>query len=101
MEQIFRVFGLPKETVTTIIILKRNTEVNVRSPDGDAYFFDIVVRVLQGDTLAPYMFIICIDYLLRTSIDLIKESGFSIKKKKKKKEKKKKRQDADNTPQKL
>ncbi len=43
--------------------------------------FDIVAGVLQGDTLAPYLFIICLDYVLRTSIDKIKENGFELTKK--------------------
>ena len=37
--------------------------------------------VLQGDTLAPYLFIICPDYVLRTSIDKIRENGFELTKK--------------------
>ena len=41
----------------------------VRSPDGDTPFFDITTGVLQGDTLAPYLFIIYLDYIMRTSID--------------------------------
>ena len=44
-------------------------------------YFDIVVGVLEGDTLAPYLFIICLDYVLRTSIDKIKENGFELTKK--------------------
>ena len=56
-----------------------------RSPDGDTDYFDIVAGVLQGDTLTPYLFIICLDYMLRTSIDKIKENGFEQTKKKKKK----------------
>ena len=44
-------------------------------------YFDIVVGVLQGDKLVPYFFIICLDYLLRTSIDTIKENGFELRKK--------------------
>ena len=32
------------------------------SPDGDADNFDIVACVPQGDKLAPYLFIICLDY---------------------------------------
>ena len=55
--------------------------MKVRSPDGDTEFFDIVAGVLQGDTLAPYLFIICLDYVLRTSIDKIRENGFELKKK--------------------
>ena len=65
-------YGIPKETVAAITILYRNTKVKVRSPDGDTEYFDIVAGVLQGDTLAPYLFIICLDYVLRTSIDKIK-----------------------------
>ena len=51
------------------------------SPDGDTEYFDIVAGVLQGDTLAPYLFIICLDYILRTSIDKIRENGFELMKK--------------------
>ena len=34
-----------------------------------------------GDTVAPYLFIICLDYVLRTSIDKIRENGFELTKK--------------------
>ena len=76
MKQILLAYGLPKETVAAIMILYRNTKVKVRSPDGDTDYFDIVAGVLQRDTLAPYLFIICLDYVLSTSIDKIKENGF-------------------------
>ena len=66
------------------MILYRNTKVKVRSPDGDTEYFDIVAGVLQGDTLAPYLFIICLDYVLRTSIDKIRENGFELTKKRSK-----------------
>ena len=81
MEQILLAYGLPKKAVAAIMILYRNTKVKVRSPDGDTDYFDIVVGVLQGDTLASYLFIICRDYVLRTSIDKIKENGFELTKK--------------------
>ena len=47
---------------------------------GDADYFNIVVDVLQGDTLAPYLFIICLDYVLRTSIVRMKDLGFKLTK---------------------
>ena len=81
MEQILLAYGIPKETVAAITILYRNTKVKVRSPDGDTEYFDIVAGVLQGDTLAPNLFIICLDYVFRTSIDKIKENGFELTKK--------------------
>ena len=61
VEQILRAYELTKETVASISILYRNTKVKVRSPDGDTEYFDIVARVLQGNTLAQYLFIICLD----------------------------------------
>ena len=68
--------------------LVKSTNINVAcrffartSPDGDTEYFDIVAGVLQGDTLALYLFIICLDYVLRTSIDKIRENGFEPTKK--------------------
>ena len=81
MEQILLAYGIPKETAAAIMIFYRNIKVKVRSPDGDTDYFDIVAEVLQGDTLAPYLFIISLDYVLRTSIDKIKENSFELRKK--------------------
>ena len=78
MEQILLAYGLPKETVTAIMMLYKNTKVKVHSLDGDTDYFDIVAGVLQGDTLAPYLFIIWLDYMLRMSIDLVKENHFKL-----------------------
>ena len=63
-----------------MIMLYKNIKIKVRSPDGGTDYFDIVAGVLQGDTLAPYLFIIYLDYVLRTSIDLMKENGFKLAK---------------------
>ena len=80
MEQILFAYGLPKETVAAIMMINRNMKVKVSSPDVDTDYFDIVAGVLQGDTLAPYLLIICQDYVLGTSIDKIKENGFKLTK---------------------
>ena len=81
MEQILQAYGLPKETVAAIPILYRNTEVKVRSSDGDTEYFDIVAGVQQGDMLAQYIFIICQVYVLRKSIDKTRGNGFELTKK--------------------
>ena len=81
MEEILLAYGLQKETVAAIMILYRNTKVKVRSPDGDTEYFDMVAGILQGDMLSPYLFIICLDYVLRTSIYKSWENGFELTKK--------------------
>ena len=80
MEQIRLAYGLPKETVTAIMMLYRNIKVKVHSPEGDTDYIDIVTGVLQGDVLAPYLFIICLDYMLRMSIDKMKDNDFKLTK---------------------
>ena len=62
------------------MMLYRNMKVKVHSLDGNTDYFDIVAGVLQGDTLAPHLFIICLDYVLRMSIDKMKDNGFKLKK---------------------
>ena len=55
-----------------------SVDFKARSPDGDTDYFDIVAGVLQGELLAPFLYIICLDYVLRASIDKIKENGFKL-----------------------
>ena len=80
MEQILLAYGLLKETVAAIMMLYRNTKVKVHSLYEDTDYFDTVAGVLQEDTLAPYLFIICLDYVLRTSIDKMKDNSFKLTK---------------------
>ncbi|XP_067028325.1 uncharacterized protein [Acropora muricata] len=70
MNDILFAYGIPKETVNGIMMLYKNTRSLVRLPEGDTSFFYITPGVLQGDTLAPSIFIICLNYvLLRKAID--------------------------------
>ena len=57
-------------------------KIQSKSPtsDWETDYLDIVADVLQGDTLAPYMFIICLDYVLRMPIDIMKDNGFKLAK---------------------
>ena len=42
MEQIFMAYNIPKETVTAIMMLYKNTKVKFSSLDGDADYFNII-----------------------------------------------------------
>ena len=76
MREILLAYGIPKEVVNSILILYTNTRAMVRSPDRDTPFF--YNRLLQTDTIAPFLFIICLDYVLRKSIECNTELGLQI-----------------------
>ena len=59
-------------------MLYKNMKIIVHLSDVDTVF-EIIAGVLYGYTLTPYQFLICLDYVLRTSIDLIK-NDFTLKK---------------------
>ena len=61
-------------------MLYQNTKVKDHLPDKDTDYFDVEVGVLQRDKLAPYLLIICFDYVLITSIDIMKDNGFKLAK---------------------
>ena len=84
IKHIFLLYILSKETVVSIMMSYKNTKGKVFSPDGKTDYFDIVASEPPGDTLAPYLFIICLDDVLWTSIDFMKENGFTLAKTKSK-----------------
>ena len=61
-------------------MLYKNTKVKVLSPNGDMNYFDIVAGVQQGYILAPYLFHIFLDYVLRMCIDIMKDKDFKLAK---------------------
>ena len=69
MKDILIIYGIPTDIRNAILMLYKNTRSMVRSPDGDTPFFDITTELLQGDTLAPFLFIICLDYILKKSLE--------------------------------
>ena len=68
MLKILRVYGVPEQLVSAIGLLYTGTKAKVLLPDGETEFFEILAGVLQGDTLAPYIFTIMIDYAMRQAI---------------------------------
>ena len=45
-----------------------NTTATIISPNGETATFDILAGVLQGDALAPFLFVVVLDYVLRLSL---------------------------------
>ena len=71
-------YGIPEEIVNAIAIMYDNPSSFVQTLDGSTKEFFTTTEILQGDTLAPYLFAIVVDYLLRQSIDTLKSKGIDI-----------------------
>ena len=79
MFEILPLYGIPSLLVEAIKSLYINTSAIIISPDGETESFDISAGVLQGDTLAPFLFIVVLDYVLRLSLDSMNEKGVKTK----------------------
>ena len=62
------------------MILYKDMKAMVHTNDDDTNFYNIVIRDLQWDTLAPFLFIIYTDYILWISVDLMKKNSSKLKK---------------------
>ena len=77
--KILRAYGIPNEIVVLIEKLYTNTKAQVLTPEGLTELFDIMAGVLQGDTLAPYLFIIVVDYCMKLAMEKHPDIGFTLK----------------------
>ncbi|XP_072015018.1 uncharacterized protein [Amphiura filiformis] len=81
MLKILHAYGIPELIVEAIGNMYQNTKAKVISPDGETELFEILAGVLQGDTLAPYLFVIVLDFALRIAIEGNEEElGFHLEK---------------------
>ena len=48
---------------------KNSLRAKVVSPDGDTDIFKITAGVMQGDSIAPFLFVIVLDYALRKAFN--------------------------------
>ena len=87
MIKILHAYGMPERLVHAIETMYQNTKAQVLTPDGETEQFEITAGVMQGDTLAPFLFIIVLDYALRGAIDGCEEQlGFTISPKRSKRQ---------------
>jgi hypothetical protein len=79
MMRILKAYGIPQNLLRSIEGMYTNTKARVVSPDGETEMFEITAGVLQGDALAPFLFIIVLDYALRKATSGREEElGFTI-----------------------
>ena len=82
MPHILEAYGIPEVIIQTIALTYTDTHAKVITPDGETKNFEITKGVLQGDTLAPFLFVITLDNAMRQAIGGHEEEfGFEITKK--------------------
>ena len=69
MFQILEAYGIPTETIEAIKVMYQDTTAVVITPECLTDKFFINTGVLQGDPLAPLLFIICLDYAMRMALN--------------------------------
>ena len=65
MFAVLRHYGIPKALVDAIGVLYNNSRSAVMVDGSISDPFDVTTGVLQGDVLAPFLFVILVDYLLK------------------------------------
>ena len=78
MMTILKAYDIPEKLLTAINLMYTGTKARVLSPDGETELFEILAGVLQGDTLAPYLFAIVLDYAMRKALEGREDLGFEL-----------------------
>ena len=65
MFAVLRHYGIPEAVVNDISVLYKNSKSAVMVDGGLSDPFDVTTGVLQGDVLAPFLFVVLVDYLLK------------------------------------
>ena len=76
--EILKAYGVPEEIAKAIEVLNVNTTAQVLSPDSDTDVFNIEFLNSHRDTLAPYLFIVALDYAMRKAIQTPTSYGFTL-----------------------
>ena len=81
MMKILKAYDVPEKLLCAINLMYQNTRAKVLTPDGETEQFEILAGVLQGDTLAPFLFAIVLDYAMRKALEGREEElGFQLEK---------------------
>ena len=69
MFKILEAYGISPRLLGAIKAIYNYLRAKGVSPDRDTDYFGISAGVMQGDTLAPFLFVIVLDYALRKAIN--------------------------------
>ena len=78
MLHILSMYGIPEKITAAIKRIYKNPQTFVDTADGPIDIFSTTTGILQGDTLAPYLLVIAVDYILRQSFDNVNSKGLFL-----------------------
>ena len=62
MFKILITYGIPPKLVDVIKIMYENNSATVLTQEGETEFFELTTGILQGDPLAPFLFVTLLDF---------------------------------------
>jgi hypothetical protein len=68
LPQLLAAYGIPERLCRIVTALYTGISASVRTKDGLSDIFHTETGVLQGDTLAPFIFVLCMDCVIRCAI---------------------------------
>ena len=68
MFEILSAYGIPPNLLDAIKLTYNNLRARIKTTEGNTDYFRMFAGVMQGDTLAPYLFVIVLDYAMRKAI---------------------------------
>ena len=75
-------YNVSDRIVQAIGLMYNRTHAHALTPDGNNDYFEMLVGVLHGDTLTPFLFTMVLDYTIRQAIDSKEEElGFKLNRK--------------------
>lgn len=78
LKQIIQLYGVPDNLAGPAMALYNGTTATVRTPEGPTAPFTTTSGILQGDTLAPFLFVMVMDFVLRTALIPVIDDAFTI-----------------------
>ena len=77
MFEILEDYGIPGIIIDAIKAIYTDSTALVISSDGVTDPFPILAGVLLGDTLAPFLFVVVLDYIMRRGLLAIHKGRYS------------------------
>ena len=77
MLHIMSMYCIPEKIIAVIKRMYENPQTFADTADGPTAIFS-TTSILQGETIAPYLIIIVVDYILHQSVDSISSKGLLL-----------------------